>query len=358
MILDTEDSISLTQMMSEKRAFAFYRLPKENTIHFIAQNTTELLIANDPHELNDKRGFVIAPFKTSTETPICLIYPDIEKQFYMGDYNNTDGSDNFIVTSCDDTYRTHFDIFKKELLNSRFDKLVLSRCQIEEMPEHFDAVDCFNRACSYYPNAYVYMCYTPYTGLWMGCSPEILLSARQDKWRTVALAGTQSMPSSQDYLKWDDKNLEEQAYVSTYIRTQLNTLGILAAEKGPYTQKAGRLAHLRTDFEFLLSSRQGLGKLLKLLHPTPAVCGLPKMDAYRFITENEGYDRKYYSGFVGLIDPGKETDLYVNLRCISIDKNELTFYAGGGLLSASSLEDEWMETEKKMCTMKNIINSQ
>lgn len=117
---------------------------------------------------------------------------------------------------------------------------------------------------------------------------------------------------------------------------------------------AGALSHLKTDFHFSLNDSQRLGDLLKLLHPTPAVCGLPKEEAYRFILDNEGYDRSYYSGFIGWLRPEGRTDLYVNLRCMNVKEDSLTLYAGGGLLASSELDDEFQETEKKMQTMQNL----
>ncbi|HBK29014.1 MAG TPA: isochorismate synthase, partial [Parabacteroides sp.] len=98
-----------------------------------------------------------------------------------------------------------------------------------------------------------------------------------------------------------------------------------------------------------------LGDVLSLLHPTPAVCGLPKEDAFRFIIEKEGYDRSYYSGFVGWLSPTGQTDIYVNLRCVNIHPDTYTLFAGGGLLASSDLEDEWEETIDKMKTMQNIL---
>ena len=157
--------------------------------------------------------------------------------------------------------------------------------------------------------------------------------------------------------EWDDKNRQEQDYVASYIRRQLLSLGIHSTEKGPYPAYAGALSHLKTDFHFSLKDNRNLGDLLKVLHPTPAVCGLPKEEAYRFILENEGYDRKYYSGFIGWLDPEGRTDLYVNLRCMHIEDEQLTLYAGGGLLSSSELNDEWQETEKKLQTMRRILVS-
>lgn len=60
-------------------------------------------------------------------------------------------------------------------------------------------------------------------------------------------------------------------------------------------------------------------------------------------------------GFVGWLSPTGRTDLYVNLRCATIQDNRYTLFAGGGLLASSRLEEEWQETNDKMQTMKKII---
>jgi isochorismate synthase len=143
--------------------------------------------------------------------------------------------------------------------------------------------------------------------------------------------------------------------VSHYIRTQLCSFGVHAEEEGPYTVRAGQMAHLKTSFRFSLPHAGRLGDLLRLLHPTPAVSGLPKDAASRFITANEGYDRRYYSGFAGWLDQKGRSDLYVNLRCMNISPHALTLYAGGGLMPSSVPGDEWMETEDKLQTMLSVI---
>jgi isochorismate synthase len=115
--------------------------------------------------------------------------------------------------------------------------------------------------------------------------------------------------------------------------------------------------HLKTVFNFQINDTNKLGDLLGSLHPTPAVCGFPKEEAYRLITENEGYDRSYYSGFSGPLYMTGGTHLFVNLRCMEIGPEELTFYAGGGLLASSKLETEWEETEEKLKTMLSLVES-
>jgi isochorismate synthase len=205
-----------------------------------------------------------------------------------------------------------------------------------------------------YKHSYVYLVNTPISGTWLGSTPEMLLSGSQNVWQTVALAGTRY--PNKCIVSWDDKNLREQHLVTSYILNQLATFKITPEINGPYTTRAANLAHLRTDLVFQLPETNNLGKLIKSLHPTPAVSGLPKEEAYRYIEEHEGYNRKYYTGFLGMIDLDNETNIYVNLRCMEIGKSLLTLFAGSGLVLSSTAKDEWKETEQKLKTMASIVN--
>ena len=42
-----------------------------------------------------------------------------------------------------------------------------------------------------------------------------------------------------------------------------------------------------------------MAALVEELHPTPAVGGLPKAAAVDYILKQEGYDRSYYTGYLG-----------------------------------------------------------
>ena len=117
--------------------------------------------------------------------------------------------------------------------------------------------------------------------------------------------------------------------------------------------------HLRTDFKVDLKEVDfpTLGTdMLQLLHPTSAVCGLPKEPALRFIIANEGYKRSYYSGFLGPVNSEVGTHLFVNLRCMQLLKTEAVLYAGAGITCESSPEKEWQETQHKMQTMGKILS--
>lgn len=354
----------IDSLIRQKRPFAVYRIPGEKNPCLLTQAEGNIRLLYDLNDLNGQKGFVIAPFRTSGSCPVVLIQSErCGQPLRMGE-DDTDPvktvpaqEQENLLNASTQKYAACFHAFIHALRGGAFDKLVLSRELVVGQMPGFSPVSAFRAACKRYIHSYVYLCYTPQTGIWMGSTPEIILSGEKDDWHTVALAGTQPLQNGQLPQVWDEKNRKEQEYVSAYIRRQLLSLGIRSTENGPYPAYAGALSHLKTDFRFSLKDNRSLGNLLKVLHPTPAVCGLPKEEAYRFILENEGYDRRYYSGFIGWLDPDGKTDLYVNLRCMHIGDGQLTLYAGGGLLASSELDDEWMETEKKLQTMKRLIAS-
>lgn len=233
---------------------------------------------------------------------------------------------------------------------------MLSRNAGYTLSDSFSPLEAFITACNSYPRMMISLSHTPVSGTWIGSTPEIILSGEGNTWNTVALAGTMPMQGEVMPTEWHKKEQDEQAFVSEYINKVIKKFSSKIAIKGPYTTRAGQLVHLRTDFQFGLKKTSELGNLLDALHPTPAVCGLPKDKAYDFIIENESYDRKYYSGIIGWLDPNGHTTLYVNLRCLNVNGNYATLYAGGGILPSSDSNSEWEETQHKMKTIKLVIS--
>jgi isochorismate synthase len=344
---------ALDACIQENRSFAIYKLPGDSMLHLAAQESGSPALFQSVEELNGQAGFVMAPFAVSAALPIVLIRPAIKTQRPFAPENPPAKKRNPKAWEEDgkEAYLERFGAFITPVREKRFKKLVLSRSLTVGREAGFSPARAFALACATYTRSYVYLCHTPQTGTWLGSTPEALLSGEGNAWNTVALAGTQPAPNGRLPETWDDKNLVEQALVSYYIRRQLAWRDVYPTEKGPYTVRAGELAHLRSDFLFSLPDTGRLGSLLHLLHPTPAVSGLPKEEACRFICENEGYSRRYYSGFAGWLNPEGKSDLYVNLRCMNIGDHSFTLYAGGGLLPSSVAEQEWQETKDKLQTM-------
>lgn len=360
---ETEET--LEEWVSGGRTFALYRRPGETCCRGVRPLRAAPVELTDVRQLNGRKGFVFAPFRCGGEHPLCLLPFDGEVCLSLSgaaEHSECEapapvppagGGVSAVPT---EAYARAFGVFSGALCSGEFRKLVLSRKADVTCPARFSWAAAFAAACRRYVHSYVYLFYMPHVGFWLGATPEILLCGEAGRYRTVSLAGTQYLCDGRLAGPWSEKNIAEQACVTQYIADCLQRQGIGAMAEGTYTATAGELAHLKTDLCFSLSSTDRLGDLLQELYPTPAVCGLPKAEARQFICRHEGYDRSYYAGFLGRLDPDGSTELYVNLRCMQGTGDGLHLYAGGGLLAASVLEDEWMETERKMQTMKYVID--
>ena len=340
-------------------AFALYRLPHEDHATLIRQTEGEPAEYHSCVELNGRRGFVMAPFQISEKQPILLIRPDsVETVLVDSGFRESRGQvpDSHISQE----YAIDFANFHSQLVSGTFRKIVLARCADETSPDDIPPLELFQRACMLYPRMFIALVSTEKSGCWLTATPEILLEGKAEAWRTIALAGTMKLEGEQlngegETVRWSTKNIQEQRIVATYITECLEQFTGDFHEEGPRTVRAANLVHLRSDFTFSLPDNQHLGDLLHTLHPTPAVCGLPKRETFEFITHNEHTPRRYYSGFMGMLDPTEETHLYVSLRCMNIEGNQDHLYAGGGLLKDSQKEQEWQETEAKLETMRRCI---
>lgn len=342
--------------MAHLWSFALYRQPGAGC-KLVRDDGNSTLQLSDIGQLEGHSGFVIAPFRADRHHPIVLIKSAGPVDFPCSPVPADEVKTVLPHTVPTATYQQSFGLFSEALHRRQFDKLVLSRPYPTPLPEGFSLRRAFETACARYTHSCVYLFYTPQTGLWLGASPEILLAGDTNGYRTIALAGTQPIINGKLPEEWNEKNRLEQQLVTAYLRNALAQSGIRATEKGPFPAQAGALSHLKTELSFHLPADVSPTHLLQDLHPTPAVCGLPKQEALDFILAHEGYDRGYYSGFLGWFDSRKHTDIYVNLRCMHLEKEQCTLYAGGGLLPDSTLEEEWQETERKLQTMSYVVRS-
>lgn len=354
-------------------SFAIFRLPFAETCTLMAQAEGEPEVLQRLTSLNDRQGYVFAPFAATSQHPILLLHPDKVESFPVNGCAEAfipmlscsfvpSASRPFAPSSSHSRYHLDFCNFYAQLQEGTFRKIVLSRCQDVDVAEPESPFLLFQKACERYPRMFISLVSTPQGGTWLTATPEILLEnevpfeggLRAASFRTIALAGT--MPFAED-VRWSEKNIREQRYVATYMMETLEQFTNNISEEGPYTTRAANLAHLRSDFTFTLSDNHHLGTLLHALHPTPAVCGLPKREAFDFIQRNESSPRRYYSGFQGPLTPDGETHLYVSLRCMLINGGHYALYAGGGLLCDSVEESEWQETEAKLSTMHSLLQT-
>lgn len=341
----------------QKLPFVIYNKPNTKKVVGIFQKNDHLYFANDFTEI----GFVMAPFDSNEST---VLFPEEYSEIIITKFKKRKVESDVVLNRKENTVgkTAHETLVTKaiqEIEAGYFNKVVLSRQEIVKIPD-FDLVRFIDRLLNIYPSAFTYCWFHPKVGLWMGATPEQLLKAKGNTFNTVSLAGTQRYMDTENVV-WENKEKEEQQFVTDFILDNLKKFTTEISVSSPYTARAGSLLHLKTDIQGVLSPVFPLKQVLTVLHPTPAVCGVPKLLAKDFILVNEGYNRSFYSGFIGelnknFVSKKQNTDLYVNLRCMSIKEDQATLFVGGGINKGSVPEKEWIETVNKTMTMKKIIN--
>lgn len=345
----------IEEIISSNLPFVVYRKPTENLVTVIVQNTSNIHTVTSFTE----QGFVFAPFNKDKDK---ILFPEAITTKFSIEINDFSKLNVEVKTTTDEPILNE-DLTKEKYLvlanktiefiqYKKAEKIVISRKEIVYKKD-FKVLNSFKNMLKSYPNALVYLWFHPKVGCWMGASPERLIHIKNNKFKTMALAATQSYVTTTN-VTWKPKEQQEQQFVTDYILKTIKSTVNGIKVSNPYTVKAGSLLHIRTDISGALKSKDALGNLVNTLHPTPAVCGLPKQIATDFIVENEGYNRSFYTGYLGELNVNEVCNLYVNLRCMEIDTDTISIYIGGGITKDSIAEKEWIETVFKAAIMKKI----
>ena len=347
-------------------AFALYKMPHSGSCTLLSQISKTPLRLQSFRHLGGQQGFVFAPFAISNSTPLLVIEPEKAETFPVSALPDVpDDSFSFLKEPSlpreeRASYTEDFAKFHDKVVTGALKKIVLSRSSLVRLNKPSQPMAWFKAACARYPSQFVALVSTPASGTWMMATPEVLLECQDNLCHTMALAGTIPAPKAANYpidegKLWSKKNQIEQQLVAYYIGDKLSAFSDSVQAVGPKTVKAGDLLHLCTDFKVSLPLKTNLGSVIEALHPTPAVCGLPKEKALNFIQNNEHSPRNYYAGFAGPMAFHGMTRLFVSLRCMQIFPKSCLLYAGGGLLADSKEASEWAETEAKMGTMRHLL---
>jgi isochorismate synthase len=350
-------------------AVVVWRLPNQLTKHLLIDETGgttqfSMDLAASPS------GFVVAPFEGD---PFFLVASHLETEPIEA--VDVALGEDFPRIPADFTQQLYFTEQVQRTIEQiqlgEFQKVVLSRTAEQVFDASFDVLEAFDRLCTAYPSAFVSAVYLPSMGsTWLCATPETLVSQTRDGvFSTVSLAGTQTALHSDgsrmsvQEVRWSQKEIEEQAYVSRYIIDCFKKIRLREyIENGPKTVLAGNLMHLKTEYWVDTTKYHYPGlisTMLALLHPTSAVCGTPKEAAKAWIHLVEKHDRALYSGYLGPVNVEGETHLFVNLRTVRLEAVEnqvkATYFAGCGITEESNPENEWKETEMKCQTLQRVL---
>lgn len=356
----------LENNFSNNKPFVTYKKPNSTKIESMVQNNDSLELLNNFKQ----SGFIFSPFIQNNNTVLFEENNCVKKTFIL----NRDIPVELFSTSFTSVNSTkHIKLVSKginKIENSELSKIVLSRVE-KQVVNNYSFAKHFINLCLIYDKAFCYIWFHPKVGLWLGASPETLLKSNGFTFKTMSLAGTQQVKNNSEPI-WEEKEIEEQQIVTNYIVSNLQKNNIDCTISETKTIKAGNLHHLQTEIKGKLNN--ALEQIVKILHPTPAVCGFPKKEALDFILENEGYDREFYTGYLGELNSSKsklhnkknienhaynrqskETNLFVNLRSMKVIGNELHLFVGGGITAESNPEKEFIETVNKANTIKNSL---
>ena len=334
-----------TSCFQKQLPFVLYAKPNETILHGIFQNDETLNV------FESQSGFVFASFYSETN----VVFPLSNSEVLQEEINFETEDNSFqLETKSNENAQILFEKLVRngvsEIENNTFEKVVLSR-KIE-VSQQVDFIKSYQNLLKKYPTAYRYLWFHPRVGLWMGATPEQLAKITNNTFETVALAGTQVFSKT---ISWQEKEIVEQQLVTDYIKSRTENLVEVLQISESYTQKAGNLVHLKSDISGKLKQNVSQLDVINALHPTSAVCGMPLEKARNFIIENEKYNRKYYSGFLGEFQIQEQTNLFVNLRCCEIENDSTTIYVGCGITKDSQADKEFIETENKAKTILSIL---
>ena len=198
----------------------------------------------------------------------------------------------------------------------------------------------------------------------IGATPELLVSRVGDMVVSHPLAGSArryadrsaDLHSARELEESDKNRREHNAVVEAVSDTLGPYCSQLDAPDGTTLRATATMWHLGTRIVGRLRDPDTpVTELAAALHPTPAVCGLPREPADSLIHELEGYDRGFYAGAVGWANAQGDGEWYVALRCAQLSGAQVRLYAGAGIVRGSDPLAEVDETSAKFLTMLNAL---
>jgi len=234
-------------------------------------------------------------------------------------------------------------------------KVVLARQLVVEGGGPFDRRVILDRLRRSHPS-----CFTYAAGDFVGASPELLIRRRGSDVASCPMAGTVRRGDTPEEdealvagLRRSVKEAEEHRLL---VEAVVSALAPVCAEPPgagePDVVRFPTVSHLATRVSGRLREPAPSALALAgLLHPTPAVGGLPRPAALAAIAALEGFDRGLYAGPVGWVDASGDGEWAVALRGAQLDGPRARLVAGAGIVAGSDPDAEWAETEAKLRPM-------
>jgi menaquinone-specific isochorismate synthase len=243
-------------------------------------------------------------------------------------------------------WRHGFRVAMEAIAGDGVAKVVLARQVLVTLPEGLTPEEIVARLTLENPDCYLFAV----EGL-VGASPELLVSLKRGRVRTLALAGTATDPDELESVKISEEHRHVASSVTSVLSRHL--AGVELTEQ--VIVRHGAMSHVGTRIEGPAVPGTTVAEILTDLHPTAAVAGTPTKAAMDLIREMEPGSRGRYAGPVGWMDADGDGVFAIALRCGQIDGRQMTLFAGGGLVAGSEEDPELAETELKLAPMLSAL---
>ncbi|BBM85459.1 isochorismate synthase [Candidatus Uabimicrobium amorphum] len=252
-------------------------------------------------------------------------------------------------------WQEQFAEIQRQFSTKEIQKIVLSRRSTLKFPKYVDGFCLLQHLTNTQANTYNFYLQWHKDCAFVGATPERLYYRKDNRIFSEAVAGTRRR--GQDAIKdkelGDDllsstKDIREHQLVVENIKQVFDKIcKNYSCPSSPVLMRLKNLQHLYTSFEGVLNEKTIDGDILQLLHPTAAVCGLPKQKNMDEIEKLESFDRGWFAGPIGWLEKDC-AEFAVAIRSCVVQKNTLYLFAGAGIVKSSCVKKEWNEIEDKM----------
>lgn len=271
---------------------------------------------------------------------------------------------SFDETPDSDEWREMINHSNKLFSKNELDKIVLSRKKIFTYDSPIEMIVMFREAYKANLQSSHFSIYHQinYHESFISLSPERLFTLKKRELETISLAGSTPRGNTpeedaklESELVSSDKLIREHDFVTTAIKERLSPLTSKIEISPLMTMKLPYIQHRQAQIKCTLKEEASIHELIGLLHPTPAVGGIPYEAAALKILEIEKGPRHQYAAPIGVISKDL-SEIVVGIRSASIQGESITVFGGAGIVSGSVPEEEWIETGIKMQPFIKVIN--
>lgn len=250
-----------------------------------------------------------------------------------------------------------------QIKRQQLDKVVLARSLEANFSDTINSLAVWRKLTLTQPQTYHILLKTV-NGSFISSTPERFGKFKENQFQTAAVAGTIKRGRNRkedDYLGnkllQDHKNLQEQKYVVETIKTTLQKHNLtVRCSKRPQLLKNPNVQHLYTPI--IADGHFELFKVLRDLHPTPALGGLPREKALRQIAQVEPGTRGLFGSPLGYLQFDNAGELAVGIRSALLTGKTAHLFAGAGIVSESDPQNEAAETQLKFQPLLRVLGDQ